>query len=134
MLWLFPLLETSVAIPKFVSFRSGLRTDFKSTTLSHCKGRQGMGERQQAGIGEGGGPGRERQEEAQRILDRLEREQTGAEGIVRRGFFRTTQHLAAADAPENDPIELWATRVGRGLGFLITLAIIVWLIFYLMQS
>jgi len=35
---------------------------------------------------------------------------------------------------ENDAVELWATRVGRGLGFLITLAIIVWLIFYLMQS
>ena len=93
-----------------------------------------MGERQQAGIVEGGGPGRERQEEARRILDRLEREQTGAEGIVRRGFSRTAHHLAATDAPENDPIELWATRVGRGLGFLITLAIIVWLIFYLMQS
>ena len=89
------------------------------------KGRQSMGERQQAGIGEGGGPGRERQEEARRILDRLEREQSGAEGMVRR---------SAADAPGNDVVELWATRVGRGLGFLITLAIIVWLIFYLMQS
>lgn len=98
------------------------------------KGRQSMGERQQAGIGEGGGPGRERQEEARRILDRLEREQTGAEGMVRRGFTRTAQHLSAADAPENDAVELWATRVGRGLGFLITLAIIVWLIFHLMQS
>ncbi|AAL51402.1 hypothetical protein BMEI0220 [Brucella melitensis bv. 1 str. 16M] len=103
--------------------------------LSHIsKGRQSMGERQQAGIGEGGGPGRERQEEARRILERLEREHVGAEGIVRRGFFRTAQHLSAAGAPENDAIELWATRVGRGLGLLITLAIIVWLISYLMQS
>lgn len=93
-----------------------------------------MGERQQAGVGEGGGPGRERQEEARRILERLEREQTGAEGIVRRGVSRTARHLSAADAPENDPIELWATRVGRGLGLLVTLAIIVWLISYLMQS
>ncbi|RLL73562.1 hypothetical protein D8666_15485 [Ochrobactrum soli] len=94
-----------------------------------------MGERQQAGIGEGaGGPGRERQEEARRILERLEREQTGAEGIVRRGFARTATHLAAGDTPENDRIELWATRIGRTLGLLITLAIIVWLVFYLMQS
>jgi hypothetical protein len=35
------------------------------------------------------------------------------------------------DNDENDPIELWGTRIGRGLGFLITigiiLAIIVWL-------
>jgi tetrahydromethanopterin S-methyltransferase subunit G len=35
------------------------------------------------------------------------------------------------DNDENDPIELWGTRIGRGLGFLITigiiLAVIVWL-------
>lgn len=93
-----------------------------------------MGERQQASIGEGGGPGGERQEEARRILDRLEREQIGPEGIARRGFSRTAQHLSAADTPENDPIELWATRVGRALGLFVTLAIIVWLISYLMQS
>ncbi len=93
-----------------------------------------MGERQQASIGEGGGPGRERLEEARRILERLEREQAGTDGIVRRGLSHTAHHLSAADAPENDPIELWATRVGRGLGLLITLAIIVWLISYLMQS
>ncbi|KYB45529.1 hypothetical protein AB664_38920, partial [Brucella anthropi] len=78
--------------------------------------------------------GRERQDEAQRILERLEREQTGPEGIVRRGLSRTASHLAANDAPENDPIELWATRIGRGLGLIITLAIIVWLISYLIQS
>lgn len=94
-----------------------------------------MGERQQAGIGEdAGGPGRERQEEARRILDRLEREQIGADGLVRRGFARTANHLAAGDAPENDLIEIWATRIGRTLGLLITLAIIVWLLIYLMQS
>ncbi|MBC2887375.1 hypothetical protein H7Q97_18505 [Ochrobactrum sp. CM-21-5] len=92
-----------------------------------------MGERQRAGIGEGGGPGRERQEEARRILDRLEREQTGAEGIVRRGLTRTASHLSASDAPKNDRIELWATRIGRVLGLLITLAVIIWLVFYLMQ-
>jgi hypothetical protein len=94
-----------------------------------------MGERQQAGIGEdAGGPGRERQEEARRILDRLEREQIGADGLVRRGFARTANHVAAGDAPENDRIEIWATRIGRTLGLLITLAIIVWLLIYLMQS
>lgn len=92
-----------------------------------------MGERQQAGIGEGGGPGRERQEEARRILERLERETTGVEGVVRRGLARAADHLSAGDAPENDRIELWATRIGRALGLLITLAIIFFLITYLMQ-
>ncbi|MFD1199776.1 hypothetical protein ACFQ3K_15850 [Brucella gallinifaecis] len=93
-----------------------------------------MGERHQAGIGEGGNSERERQDEARRILERLEREQTGAEGLLRRGFSRTANHLAAHDAPENDKIELWATRAGRWLGLIITLAIIVWLISYLMKS
>ena len=32
---------------------------------------------------------------------------------------------------ENDPIELWGTRIGRGLGFLITIGIIVGLIVWL---
>lgn len=93
-----------------------------------------MGERQQAGIGGGGeGPGQERQQEARRILDRLEREQAGTQGIVKRSLSRTADHLSARDADENDPIELWATRVGRGLGLLITFAIIIWLITYLMN-
>jgi len=92
-----------------------------------------MGERHQAGTGEGGSPGHERQDEAQRILERLEREQTGAQGIVKRSFARTADHLSASDADKNDPIEIWATRVGRALGLLITFAIIVWLIAYLMQ-
>ncbi len=75
-----------------------------------------------------------REAESQRILKRLQQEQTGAQGIVRRGFERTTSHFSADDAPHNDPLEVWGTRIGRLLGLLITLAIIGWLVFYLMQS
>ena len=32
---------------------------------------------------------------------------------------------------DNDPIELWGTRIGRGLGFLITIGIILGLIVWL---
>jgi hypothetical protein len=35
------------------------------------------------------------------------------------------------DPDENDPIELWGTRIGRGLGFLITIGIILALIVWL---
>ncbi len=35
------------------------------------------------------------------------------------------------DNDENDPIELWGTRIGRGLGFLITIGIILGLIVWL---
>ena len=37
----------------------------------------------------------------------------------------------APDKAENDPIELWGTRIGRGLGFLITIGIILALIVWL---
>lgn len=76
-----------------------------------------MGERQQAGIGEGGGPGRERQEEARRILERLEREHVGAEGIVRRGFsvrrsiFPLPVRLKTTQSNSGPPVS------GAGLAF-----------------
>jgi hypothetical protein len=35
------------------------------------------------------------------------------------------------DPEENDPVELWGTRIGRGLGFLITIGIILALIVWL---
>ncbi len=35
------------------------------------------------------------------------------------------------DNDENDRIELWGTRIGRGLGFLITIGIIAGLIVWL---
>lgn len=85
-------------------------------------------------MGEHDSKGREREKESRRILERLEREQAATEGIIQRSITKTANHLSAQDAPENDRIELWATRVGRMFGLLITLAIIVWLILYLMQS
>lgn len=35
------------------------------------------------------------------------------------------------DNDENDPIELWGTRIGRGLGLLMTIGIILGLIVWL---
>lgn len=95
-----------------------------------------MGERQRAGTGEdGGAPGDERQREARQILDRIEREAaSGTNGILMRGVERTAHHLSAHDADKSDKIEVWATRLGRMLGLLLMLAIIVWLIYFLMQS
>ncbi|WP_343315099.1 hypothetical protein AAIB41_16530 [Brucella sp. BE17] len=74
----------------------------------------------------------ERATESRRILERLE--QSGADSMVRRGLTRTASHFAADDAPENDHIEVWATRIGRFIGLLITLAIIGWLLLYLLSN
>lgn len=72
------------------------------------------------------------QAEAHRILERVQREATAS--IVQRSFARTTRHLSAEDVNETDAVEVWSTRIGRWLGTIITLAIIVWLIFYLLQG
>ena len=94
-----------------------------------------MAERRQAGTSESGKrSGSEDQEESRRILDRMERESSAMETMVQRGFSRTANHLSAHDADKTDPIEIWATRIGRVLGLLITLAIIVWLVTYLLQG
>lgn len=96
-----------------------------------------MAERRQAESGETKGRGRsgqDEQEEARRILDRLQHEASVTDTLVQRGIARTAKHLSAQDIDKNDPVEVWSTRIGRSLGILITLAIIVWLIIYLLQG
>lgn len=95
-----------------------------------------MGERQQAGPGESDlAPADERQQEARRILDRIERESaSGGAGLLMRGVGRTARHLSAHDVDKSDNLEVWGTRIGRLLGLLFMLAIIAWLFIYLMQS
>jgi len=70
--------------------------------------------------------------ESRRILDRVSKESASdTASFVGRGVDRLKGHLNAKDVDQDDQVELWASRVGRGLGFLITLAIIGWLLFYL---
>jgi hypothetical protein len=70
--------------------------------------------------------------EARRILDRVEKESSADASLVGRGTSRLRGHLNADDVDQTDRIEVWGTRVGRGIGFLITLAIIGWLVLYLL--
>lgn len=96
-----------------------------------------MAERRQAAKDESGkrpGARTQDQEESRRILERMERESSAMETMVQRGFSRTASHLSAHDADKADPVEVWATRIGRVLGLFITLAIIVWLVTYLLQG
>lgn len=70
--------------------------------------------------------------EARRILDRVEKESSADASLIGRGTDRLRSHLSAGDVDQTDRIEVWGTRVGRGIGFLITLAIIGWLLLYLL--
>ncbi len=70
--------------------------------------------------------------ESRRILDRVAKESSAdSASFVGRGVDRLKGHLNADDVDQADSIEVWGTRVGRTIGFLITLAILGWLLFYL---
>lgn len=74
------------------------------------------------------------QDEARRILDRVQREASGLEGMSRRAIDRVAKHVTTGDENAEDAVELWSARIGRALGLIITLAIMGWLLFYLLQS
>lgn len=76
-----------------------------------------------------------RAEESKKILSRIEKETAGqSHGFLARQINSQLSHLNAEDVAEHDKIEIWATKVGRFLGLAITLAIMAWLIIYLIQS
>lgn len=41
---------------------------------------------------------------------------------------RAGKHLSAADVPENDPVEMWGTRIGRVLSVIFVVALVIYLI------
>jgi hypothetical protein len=73
----------------------------------------------------------DRDAESRRILDRVAREAHSGIGFVGKGAERARSHLAAADADQNDWIEVWGTRIGRTIGIVIVAAFLVWVVSYL---
>ena len=67
-------------------------------------------------------------EEARRDLDRLESqgEVVGTSAMVR-AAKRAGDHLSGADAPDDDPIEIWGTRIGRGLGLVFFIGLLIYM-------
>jgi hypothetical protein len=56
--------------------------------------------------------GRDHQQQAALAdLERLRKERDALGGVL----GRTGAHFGAADTPDNDAIELWGRRIGRGL-------------------
>ena len=75
----------------------------------------------------------DRQRESRQILERVSRE-TDSSGFANLGSAveAVRRRVEAGTPPEVDPIEYWGTRIGRGLGFLITGVIVLWLVAYLL--
>jgi hypothetical protein len=69
----------------------------------------------------------ERSAEARRILERVHGE-TASGGLLGRAGARARDHLGARDVDPSDRIEVWGTRIGRVLGPILLVALVVWTI------
>lgn len=72
------------------------------------------------------------EQESRRILKQVDGEMQPG-GLVQRTSERLQDHLAASDVDAHDPIEQWGTRIGRTIGALVTIAVIAWAIYVLMN-
>jgi hypothetical protein len=73
--------------------------------------------------------------ESRRILERVAREtDPSGTSFVARTAKGMRDHVAAADADRTDPIEVWGTRIGRILGLLLALGMMVWLVLFLTRG
>ena len=70
----------------------------------------------------------DRHAESRRILDRVAREEAS---LIGRSANRARGHLSAADADQNDRIEVWGTRIGRVVGIVVIIAFCFWALSYL---
>lgn len=76
----------------------------------------------------------ERAREAKRVLDRVSREsETIATSSLARVARQATDHISGADADQDDKVELWGKRVGRSLGIVAAIVLLVMLINWLLR-
>ena len=77
----------------------------------------------------------EQRAESRRILDRVSREaESGGRSVIDRAARRARDHVTAADIEREDRVEYWGTRIGRMLGLVLLVGLIVWLVLYLAQG
>ncbi|SDA54306.1 hypothetical protein [Mesorhizobium qingshengii] len=73
--------------------------------------------------------------ESRRILERIARETDPAgTSFVARTTKGVRDHISAADADRADPIEVWGTRIGRILGLLVALGLMIWLVLFVTRG
>ena len=74
----------------------------------------------------------QRERQAKKALDRVQRdsEVVGHSSFVR-AAGKARDHLAGADADQDDPAEVWGRRVGRGLSVIAVIALLIWLLSWL---
>jgi hypothetical protein len=80
-----------------------------------------------------GGEDAKRQAESRRILERIARE-AEADGASARMATRGRGHADAENADNEDWAEYWGTKIGRGLGVVLLIGLLTWLIFTLVRG
>ncbi len=72
-------------------------------------------------------------DEARRDLERMrgDGDFIGASALAR-AAERARGHFSAADAPQNDPVEIWGRRIARVLAAVFVLFLLWWLVGYLL--
>ncbi|RST88315.1 hypothetical protein EJC49_01035 [Aquibium carbonis] len=71
-------------------------------------------------------------EESRRILNRISQESDPSGSLAVRTAKRVERHMRGADADQADPIEVWGTRIGRGLSLVLFVVLLGWLVSYFM--
>ena len=73
--------------------------------------------------------------ETRRIIERVAREtDPGGTSFVARTAKGARDHVTAADADRSDPIEIWGTRIGRALGLVLAVGLLIWLVLFVTQG
>lgn len=70
--------------------------------------------------------------ESRRIINRVAAESEAT--MVQRAKRRVSDHMAARDAPEDDWVEVWGSRIGRAFGVVFFFGLVVWLVFYVIPA
>jgi hypothetical protein len=77
----------------------------------------------------------ERERESRRILKGIAGEtEVSGNSFVDRMAKRTHDHMAATDADPSDRIEYWGTRIGRILGPVLAIGLVIWFVIYLVRG
>ncbi|RWK37998.1 hypothetical protein [Mesorhizobium sp.] len=71
-------------------------------------------------------------DESRRIIERVARETDPAS--VARTAKGARDDVTAADADRADPIEYWGTRIGRALGLIVGIGLLIWLVLFIIQG
>ena len=78
---------------------------------------------------------RDQDSESRRIIERVANEGgLGATSLASRVAKGARDHITPPGADQTDPIEVWGTRIGRTLGLVFALGLLIWLVYFVSRG